>query len=561
MKIAKAENYNPFINKKEIDKDGKKAQSFKGASDVLLNATNKLFVALDKNAIVQVAAVDIGTAIGPRTIYDLQTSLAAALETFRREVSGLIVNCIAPGYIVKYCVAEFLNKPKELKDTNVVNSWVNSKSIDELKELYKNAHKSGTSDTTKTYVKSALKSIKGLNGTKWISYSEKANSSEFESAIDDISKAILNQGKEQSKLLKSAKEKLAELTKAESIIKFNGKPFANLEETIRDIADLGVKFNTVENKLRKDLNGKITNEELASAIDKYSNSLKSFVTKKSLIGLGIVMIIAASMQTINRAITRKQFNTEGAPIYKDFGKKDTTQKMDEKQKQEFFLHKIMAAAGMFGLAGLSMMKKPTINMFQFSGIFPTLDQCRWIASATFASRMLASEDENELRETTVRDMVSFSGLYFLGDYAKKAAASFFEMFSRTKIGKKMIGEEVVLLNRKKTVKKPNKKGKINISSLMKYRMQQFTNWIKNTDLKSSNEVISQKVRNIRNICRLFDLAFALALLGIALPVYNRHVTEAKVEEAKQKEEMRKKAMADYSRKLKGNVPSVFENLN
>ena len=29
-------------------------------------------------------------------------------------------------------------------------------------------------------------------------------------------------------------------------------------------------------------------------------------------------------------ITRKQFNAEGAPIYKDFGKKDTTQKMDEK---------------------------------------------------------------------------------------------------------------------------------------------------------------------------------------------------------------------------------------
>ena len=146
-------------------------------------------------------------------------------------------------------------------------------------------------------------------------------------------------------------------------------------------------------------------------------------------GLGLVIAIAVSIQSINRAITRKQFKAEGAPIYKDFGKKDTTQKMDENQKKKFFAKKLASAAGMYGLAAASMMKKPSVGMFQFTGIFPTLDQCRWIASSTFASRMLAAEDENELRETTVRDIASFAGLYFLGDYVKKSAASAIEAFS------------------------------------------------------------------------------------------------------------------------------------
>ena len=78
------------------------------------------------------------------------------------------------------------------------------------------------------------------------------------------------------------------------------------------------------------------------SIDKYSNLLKKFVNKKSLIGLALVIGIAVSVQTINRAITRKQFKAEGAPIYKDFGKKDTTQKMNDKQKRKFTAKKAIS---------------------------------------------------------------------------------------------------------------------------------------------------------------------------------------------------------------------------
>ena len=297
-----------------------------------------------------------------------------------------------------------------------------------------------------------------------------------------------------------------------------------------------------------EVSGKIT-----EAINTYGNKLSSFVNKKSLIGMGIVIGIAVSVQAINRAMTRKQFKAEGAPIYKDFGKKDTTQKMNEKEKKQFFFKKLLAGASMYGLAGLSMMKKPSLGMFQFSGIFPTLDQCRWIASSTFASRMLCAEDENELRETVVRDIASFSGLYFLGDYVKKGVASAIEALSKTKSGAKIVGENVVLLNRKKEVAKPAVK---TATSMIGYRFKQFGNWIKNTDLKSAAEVSSTKVRNLRNICRVADIAFSIVMLGILLPKYNRKVTERKVEAAKQKELLQQQAARMASFKA---VPDIFKD--
>ena len=47
-----------------------------------------------------VALIDGVTAIAPRTIVDAKTNGFAAAETFRRESSGLIVNCMIPGLFV-----------------------------------------------------------------------------------------------------------------------------------------------------------------------------------------------------------------------------------------------------------------------------------------------------------------------------------------------------------------------------------------------------------------------------------------------------------------------------
>ncbi len=537
------------ISLKNKKQNNQPQSSFTGGVDVAFNLLDKGFKVLDKNAMIQVSFVDTVSTNIPRTLVDLKTGLAAAFETCRREFSGLFVNCLMPGLVVMG-MAGLLPKAKELKNTGVVGSWANSDIIDKLKNVYKESQTSGAKDVTRDFVSRAIGSLEGLDGKTWVKYSQKANLPEYQEAIDKITSAVSATGKNRKTLLKDAQTKLVGLTKAENVLKFNGTTQANLEETLRDITDLGAKFNKAA--------------EQNISIDKYSSLLKKFVNKKSLIGLAVVIGIAVSVQTINRAITRKQFKAEGAPIYKDFGKKDTTQKMDEKQKKKFTAKKIASAVGMYGIAALSMMKKPTLGMFQFSNIFPTMDQCRWIAASTFASRMMGAEDENELRETTVRDLASFSGLYFLGDYVKKGVASAFEALSKTKTGAKILGENVVLLNRRKEVEKPileataplGKKVMTNI----KYRTKQLGNWIKNTDLKTAAEVSGTKTRNLRNLSRVADIAFSIIMLGVLLPKYNRSVTEKKVAAAKKLEEMNKQAAMNYVAKQKKNMPAIFKDM-
>lgn len=560
-------NIKPVDRKINIKQESRKktVPEFKGGiGDAAFNLLDKGFGILDKNPMIQVSFVDTVSTNIPRTLVDLKTGLAAAFETCRREFSGLFVNCLMPGLVVKG-IAAILPKNKNLKGTDVVSSWANGSSIDKLTQIYNQAQNSNAADKTRDFVEKAIGSLEGLDGTKWVKYKDFASQSSYKEAITDITKAISAKGKSKKTLLNSAQKKLAELTKAENILKFNGTSQPQLGETLRDIADLGSKFNFVKEKTLQNISPQMQQNSsiaLNDAVSKYGSTLKNFVNKKSLIGLGIVIAIAVSVQSINRAITRKQFNAEGAPIYKDFGKKDTTQKMDDHQKRNFFGKKLVSAAGMYLLAAVSMMKKPSLNMFQFSGIFPTMDQCRWIAASTFASRMMGAEDENELRETTVRDLASFSGLYFLGDYVKKGVASGIEKFSKTKTGSKLLGDNVVLLNRRKEIAKPVlkegasllEKASVNIS----YRAKQFGNWIKNTDLKTASEVSSTKIRNMRNLCRVADIAFSITMLGILLPKYNRSVTEKKVAAAKLKEEQEKRSQLDFSSVQ--NVPKIFKSI-
>lgn len=558
MKINQIGRYDSINTQ---NRNNKKSPKFKGGgADFAFNMLDKGFKLLDKNAMIQVAFVDSVATDIPRTLVDLKTGLAAALETMRREFSGLIVNCLIPGVIVKG-VAKMLPKAPELKGTDVVNSWANGDVINKLSGVYNSVQTSGVSDKTRAFVEKSLTSIEGLDGKTWVKYADSKTEPAFQEAVTMVTEAISKKPKERKKLLQGAQAKLAGLTKAESILKFNGSAQANLGETLRDIADVGSKFDAVKNKTLSTLGSNVDDvaaaPKVAEAVNKYSKSLNGLVNKKSVIGLGIVIALAVSVQKINRAITRKQFKSEGAPIYKDFGKKDTTQKMDENQKKKFFGKKLLSAASMYGLAALSMMKKPTMGMFQFSNIFPTLDQCRWIASSTFASRMLAAEDENELRESTVRDLASFAGLYFLGDYVKKGVASGFEALSKTKAGAKLVGENVVLLNRTKEVAKPATK---TVGNQVIYRAKQFGNWIKNTELKTASEVSNVKVRNLRNLCRVADIAFSVVMLGILLPKYNRSVTEKKVAAAKLQEEQQRKNSLDFSKMLQKDTPAIFKNM-
>lgn len=163
---------------------------------------------------------------------------------------------------------------------------------------------------------------------------------------------------------------------------------------------------------------------------------------------------------------------------------------------------------MVGLALLSIMKKPDVamlkNITQFKGIFPSMDQARIISTATFASRMGAAQDENDLKVATVRDLTTFSALYFLGDYVSKGIAT--------------------LIQKKKGINLINvlKKAPDDANILKK-----FGYWAKNTALKSSDELATPLAKKMRAICQLGNLGFSFAVLGVIVPIVNQHRTNKK----------------------------------
>ena len=518
-----------MINKIGIDTTGKKINSietgkdkktkvnpnFKGLGTIALSGIQ----ACERMPMVNVAVVDMLSAILPRTIVESMTNWYAGFEAFRRESSGLVVNCLIPSYIA-WGIAKCINGAFMPNGVNMSNCWADSSLIDKASEYYKNAN---SDDKIKEALKNIISDTQGIESKEVIKFKEALSAEELEKYSTKLAE-IARSNKSDRKTDKEVKQianKIIEKTRvAENIKMVNGKSEVRAASVTTLLQD-SVKFYKGLNKA-----GNISIEEFAR---KNKNLIKS----KSWLGLAIVLPLAASMQYINRWITSKVSGVKGAPIYDDFGKGKTALEEDSKEKEGLLKQKLISISSMIGVGLLSMMKKPTFGMLEFKGWFPTMDQARIISTTTFASRMAVAEDKNELAEATVRDIATFSSLYFLGDYAAKAAASIIQ----NKTG-------ITLLNDTKPVdKKAN-------------AFKKAWHWIKDINIKSSEEVISpleeslkkqgktatkdqletigkelKKARNLRSACQVANLGVSLALLGIVIPIFTRKNTKKKHEQA------------------------------
>ena len=509
--------------------------SFKGPVEV----ATSILQYCNTNPMAGVSLIDLATAIAPRTIVDAKTNGFAAAETFRRESSGLIVNCLIPGFIV--LGAAKLLEAFGAGEKGLSKMWANQEALETFQQHFHDIE--NTPDAAGRFVDSLLNDAKVLNSanqTPWTSL----NTKDLEQEISEY-KRVIRENIKDKKTVKAARDglynKILEVTGGaehikigayKEVIKDGVKVFErtgekvyhdNISTLLRDAVEAGQKFIHEH---------KCDNKEIADFVKKATK----FVNKKSLLGLAVVIPLAASMQSINRWITKKTSGQEGAPIYKNFGKGKEKEKMTPAQKSAFWTKKIAAAGLMVGVAILSMMKKPSLKMLQFTKNMPSMDQCRWIATATFASRMLAAEDENELHEVTWRDIATFSSLYFLGDYVSKGVGT---------IMQKVKG--IPLLNYMKD--KPETKNPL----------KKFWFWVKDTKLKSFDEANAIKdgaieiekngnkiiknykgaanAKGLRALCEVSSLGFSMLVLGILVPWYVRKETERK-EELKLKERLK-----------------------
>ena len=474
------------------NKNNIKAPSFQGLGAAALQTVMQAMQVCEKYPMLNVTVLDLSTAIVPRTIIETKESNAfAGMEAFRRESSGLLVNCLSPGFIVMG-LAWLLQKGLGLKGMHKV--LANEETIGIVQKYIEKAEGTGAKQVENA-INNLLNDISGIDGDARKAFKDLSPeaAAKIKSGVRKVTRSAFGDKKSKA-LLKKGYAEIAEATHMTEHLELNGKVISkNLQGILEDFVGIakGAKLN----------NTTITDPKL------YKQAVK-LVNRKSLAGLAVIIPLAISMQPLNRWITSKRSGVKGAPIYKDYGNSKIYD-LNKKEKAELLKQKIISIGSMLGVAFLSMgCKLPGKQMLQFKGIFPTMDQARIISTATFASRMASSEDKNELREATIRDIATFSSLYFLGDYAAKGIATLIEKISKKKI---------VLLNRTKTLPKD-----ANI-------MKKIGHWLKDVSLKSSDEVL-KNAKNWRTACQVGNLAFSLLVLGLFIPLYNRTQTNKKREE-------------------------------
>lgn len=518
---------------KYVSQKNKGQTSFTGLGSLALKGIQKC----EESPMINVAVLDLSTAILPRTFFETfigskkkdengnetherKLNIMGGFEAFRREGSGLLINCMIPSFIVMGA-AKLLNRPimGAFNKSNLTRSWANGDTINCVSKYYKNAQGASKEDRVFSTLKSMFDDIEGVDGDIGKGGLKKfkeifANDEEYTNHLRKMAKNIVSEKPEKGYTTEMykylvRKSGIAENIKFSKDSGFFSSSLGHLCDSVGDVLHGASK----EGILTPNANIAATESRFA----KYLSKANHLVNAKSIAGLGMIIPLAVAAQPINRWITHKLSGKKGAPIYND----DKERILTPEEKKQLTARKFIDVPLMWGVAALSMlMDRPSLKMFQFKNIFPTMDQARIISAATFSSRLAAAEDKNELHENTIRDIATFSSFYFLGDYAAKGIATFLEKHNK---------DGIKLINRLKDAD-PND----NI-------MKKFWNWAKHTKMKStdelsaiSNEALRTKAKNLRAVCQAGNLAFSLLSLGIFIPLYTRTQTNKK--EKMQKEQ-------------------------
>lgn len=516
--------------------------NFTGLGSLALKGIQKC----EESPMINVAVLDLTTAIVPRTVFETvigskkkgensnpeekpkrKLNLLGGFEALRREGSGLLINCIIPSYVV-YGVAKLLQRPvmSVFNKSNLARSWANSDTINQVEHYFKQASGATKEERVFNTLKSMFDNIEGVDGDIQNGGLKKfseifADRKDYNNAIKKMTKQILSDDPKAG-FASDMYKYLVQNSGISENIRFKGdqgfisSSLSHLCESAGDILHGASKEGLIKD-------GTQNLDELA----KYLSKAKKLVNWKSVSGLGIIIPLAIAAQPINRWITHKVAGKKGAPIYND----DKERILTPEEKKKLTAKKFVAVPLMWATAGLSMlMDRPSLKMFQFKNIFPTMDQARLISAATFSSRLAASEDGNELTESTIRDIATFSSFYFLGDYAAKGIATYLEKHNK---------DGIKLINTL-TPKKEN-------ASML----QNFWHWAKHTKMKSTdelsaivNEATRIKARNLRAVCQLGNLAFSLLSLGVFIPIYTRS-------QSNRKEQMLQEKLANRTQNFGG----------
>lgn len=414
-----------------------KQPQFKGIVD-----TGLRFLATNQG--VGANLTDLGFMVIPRVSTDAKRGPAACVETARREASGTtnhsavglygMAGGLAAALLLGmkknfqvdaneiFAAPETLNILAENKTRQVKN---NTTQADYLRDTLKNikafnpsaanADKDGyvklSEETVEDLVQLLDKSINKGDFKEW----EKGGSEN--SLHTAVNKIIADTGAESKYILESAEavEKDAEKLTSET----------NLKTLLEDIYRLSDSFNKKQ----------VTEAFKTQVRDGKSIKDNAFVKKftrfskiRSAAGFGIATAVGMSIQPMNIYLTKKRTGSDGFVGVEGRSKDNSTQ---------FKLLKGLASASFLGLT-LTSLETASVKGFMekmaFKGFWPTIPQLKGIYGLTIISRLLATRDKDELRESLTKDFLGFLSWLVLGDIVNKMAANALDksVMNRTK---------------------------------------------------------------------------------------------------------------------------------
>lgn len=515
--ISKHNNLHNGVGTNQSSEQRKKTQNF-GNGAGMVTALGKGLQVLDANPMAAVTFLDVSTAIGPNTIIDAkERNPVQAFETFRRESSGLLINCLLPGgaALVVGRLMKARQLGKEFGGIKAHRIWAGKDTINESTEQWKKL-KGSKKENVNQFIKDAFsiekvqvneKSALGLNRK------DKEALKKLDDVTKKISQAVIKAEKGDTKipdkLLKEAHKDFTEIygnSKSLKVKTLDGKHLeTGLKNYIRDNFALAKAFS----------HEKVT----ADNIDKFSNGLKKMVSKKSAITMVGVGALALAMQKINRKITEK---TSGQKGYQGYADNSVYVAPTKEEKRKLWGSKGLAVAWMGALAA-GAIGKVGGNTFNFVGPQTTINQARSFALLTNTGRIAAAEDKNELKDTVLRDTMIFLNLYVLGDYVQKGVVGAVQ--KRYKKNHKI---DLNLMNEGKP------------ASELKTPFAKFTNWLRGKSVKSFDEIegtakalpkeldgknLTKLRKNIVTVANVSGIAYSLVALGIAMPLLIAKMTQ------------------------------------
>lgn len=518
----------PLSNSFQAKKNQNAQPSFSNGG-AILSALAKPLQAMDANPIQGVIFLDITSAIAPNTAIDtVKRNPDQGFETFRRESSGLIVNCLLPGIaapIVGYLFKGMLGDAFSGIAANKI--WANKDTIDATASTWnKVSHIEDKEKRVKEFIKQSFEKVTPNEQSKLIlEPNDTKTIAKRDAALGKLAKAILKADEKNvsisSKELNEIHGDLARVYGQSKSVKIkigDEKTYSTgLKDYIRDNFAMSKAF----------LDKSITHKDNAitkNNIGNFTTGLKKLLKFKSVATMAGVGILALSMQSINRKITEKMTGRKGYSGYKDLSL-ESQQTQEDKKKLR--MGKLLSSAWFSSLAFVSM-GKLSGGMLNFAAPTTTMNQARSLSLLTDVGRVKAADDKNELKDTTVRDTIIFMNLYVLGDYIQKGVVEL-----KQRAYKKKMGIDLNLMNQSQ---KSNPGDSIFIK---------FGNWVKGKSIKSFEELegtsviaktiqkskevsadpkIMQMRKNIVTASNLAGIGYSLVALGIFTPLLIARMT-------------------------------------